>query len=80
MSDAPNLTLMGKMVAHLQSGVEDVRRDYANGRASLTTTDVRLNEFSQRLSILEVAQMRLGASIDDVHTKLDLILSRMTED
>jgi len=73
MSDTIDLQLLGKMVARMQAGVEDVRRDYASVRASLTTMDTRFAEFGLRLSSLELAQMKLAASFDDAHTKLDRV-------
>lgn len=73
--DAIDVRLLGKMVTRLQSTIEDVRQEYAGIRASLdslTTTVMSRNaEFNVRMSSLELAQMKLAASVDDAHTKLD---------
>ena len=71
MSEAVELNLLGKMVSRLQAGMEGVRQDYAGVRASLTTMDTRFAEFGLRMSSLELAQMKLAASFDDMHGKFD---------
>jgi len=75
VSETIDLRLLGKMVMRLQSTVEDVRQEYAGIRASLdslTTTVMSRNaEFNVRMSGLELAQMKLAASVDNAHTKLD---------
>lgn len=77
MSDSVDLRLLGKMVSRLQSTVDDVRHEYAGLRASLdalnTTVVARFSEFNVRMSSLELAQMKLAASIDDAHTKIDRV-------
>lgn len=77
MSDTIDLGLLGKMVARLQSTVEGVRKEYAGIRASLDalTTNFlsRTAEFNVRVSGLELGQMRLAASVDEAHTKIDRI-------
>ena len=71
MSDTIDLKFLGKVVARLQSSVESVRQDYGSIRASLTSMDTRFAEFNLRLSSFELSQMRLAASLDDAHTKID---------
>ncbi|HEY5301196.1 MAG TPA: hypothetical protein VIJ55_11010 [Acetobacteraceae bacterium] len=71
MSEAVDLNLLGKMVSRLQAGMEGVRQDYAGVRASLTTMDTRFAEFGLRMSSLELAQMKLAASFDEMHGKFD---------
>ncbi len=73
MAEIVDLNLLGKMVTRLQSAVEGVRQDYAGVRASLTTMDTRFAEFGLRMSSLELAQMKLAASFDEAHTKLDRV-------
>jgi len=77
VSDTIDLRLLGKMVARLQSTVEDVRQEYAGIRASLDALNShflsRNAEFNVRMSSLELAQMRLAASVDAAHTKIDRI-------
>ena len=75
MSDTVDLRLLGKMVSRLQSTVEDVRQEYASLRASVdamhTTMHTRFQEFNVRMSSLELAQMKLAASVDSAHSKID---------
>jgi chromosome segregation ATPase len=77
MSDTIDLRLLGKMVARLQSTVEDVRQEYAGIRASVDSLNSnflsRNAEFNVRMSGLELAQMRLAANMDAAHTKIDRI-------
>lgn len=77
MSDMIDLRLLGKMVTRLQSTVEDVRQEYAGIRASLDALSAsvyqRFAEFSVRMSGFELAQMKLAASVDEAHTKIDRI-------
>lgn len=73
MSDTVDLRLLGKMVARLQSTVEEVRQEYAGIRASLDSLNTRNAEFNLRMSSLELAQMRLAANMDAAHTKIDRI-------
>lgn len=77
MSDTSDLRLLGKMVARLQSTVEDVRQEYAGIRASLDALNnhflSRNAEFNVRMSSLELGQMKLAASVDAAHTKIDRI-------
>ena len=73
MSDTIDLRLLGKMVSRLQSTIEDVRQEYAGIRASLDSLNTRNAEFNLRMSSLELAQMRLAASVDSAHTKIDRI-------
>ena len=75
VSETIDLRLLVKMVMRLQSTVEDIRQEYAGIRASLdslTTTVISRNaEFNVRMSGLELAQMKLAASVDGTHTKID---------
>jgi len=81
MSDTIDLRLLGKMVARLQSTVEDVRQEYAGIRASVdslsTTFYSRFAEFNVRMSGLELGQMKLAVSVDDAHSKIDRIESEL---
>lgn len=79
MSEAVDLNLLGKMVSRLQAGMEGVRQNYAGVRASLTTMDTRFVEFGLRMSSLELAQMRLAASFDDMHGKFDRLEADVAE-
>jgi chromosome segregation ATPase len=77
MSDTSDLRLLGKMVARMQSTVEDLRQEYASIRASLDSLNSnflsRNAEFNVRMSGLELAQMKLAANMDAAHTKIDRI-------
>jgi chromosome segregation ATPase len=77
MSDTIDIPLLEKMVARMQSIVADVRQKYADIRTSLDalTSDFlsQSADSSVRMSRLELARMRLAASVDEAHTKLDRI-------
>ncbi len=83
MSDMVDLRLLGKMVTRLQSTVEDVRQEYAGIRASLDALSAsvyqRFAEFGLRMSGLELGHMKLAASVDEAHTKIDRIEAGMEE-
>jgi hypothetical protein len=55
--------------------VEDVRQEYASLRASVdamhTTMRTRFQEFNVCMSSLELSQMKLAASVDNAHSKID---------